>query len=258
MCRHCCVDCSPPAPLVKATVKTLPPRWWRPLSRPSWKNPGHWQCCWGHGGSTRVRMGSPPPSRPRQSRVGGGLLPPRYSWSSNPDSWPEHPASPEPSWSSSCRVSNSVQKTGRKQTSRLTIHILFSLQLKTQLSPEPASLSCQLQSSTAPRRPSHAHLQTLPFFFMEGFSESLPLIFLWLKAPLGWSFWRQCSWCEPRGRGSSLPLTPAWWLSLTVLFRHTQCPTGQARGLHGPVSRKSRPGVETDTQGAVTAPRGVC
>ena len=110
----------------------------------------------------------------------------------DPDSWPEHPASPELSWSSSCRVSNSVQETRRKQTSRLTLHILCSLQLKTQLSPRTSQSFFQLQFSTVPRRPSYSHLQnTLPFFFMEGFSESIPLIFPWLKAPFGWPFWKK-------------------------------------------------------------------
>ncbi|XDC65915.1 hypothetical protein R6Z07M_017097 [Ovis aries] len=46
-----------------------------------------------------------------------------------------------------------------------------------------------------------------------------------------------------------------------LLLRHTQGPTGQAWGLHGPVSRKLRAGVDIDTQGqsqrhGVSARRG--
>ena len=42
MCRHCCVDCSPPAPLVKATVKTLLEEPWAlaVLLGPWWEHQG--------------------------------------------------------------------------------------------------------------------------------------------------------------------------------------------------------------------------
>lgn len=143
---------------------------------PSWKN--SWALALLLGatvGSTRVRVGS---SRsPGQGRAGwGGLLPPQYSWSSNPDSWPQTPSI---SWNHPdllpVRFKFSLQ-TGKETD--IMAHPPHSIlpSVKNQALPR-ASPSSQLQSSTAPRRPSYSHLQTLPFFFMEGFSESLPLIF---------------------------------------------------------------------------------
>lgn len=54
---------------------------------------------------------------------------------------------------------------------------LCSLQLKTQLSPEQASLSSSCGSPLFLGDHLIPTSQTLPFFFMEGFSESIPLIF---------------------------------------------------------------------------------